>query len=167
MAGPFGYNGIMPIVRMLFDMQGLRYDGQPWPGFHGTIEVPEWEAEAMIADKVAESADEPMLNRGYDVLRAPSADYEENLERVDGQPRSEEDDLRPAHLVPVDEAEDTWDDDDDFDRDDVPEEPVTPEVKRPYTNAAKSEWINYAITQGAKRTEISEMTKAMLIDLYG
>lgn len=165
----------MMLVRMLFDLQGARHDGKKWPGYKGLLDVSDEEARGLIADGIAESAEDPELDRGYDVLRAPSADYEKDLKRLDGESRDDSelfhaDGRRDPHatgLVDEDEDGDAQDDDDDFDRNDAPEVPVPSEVKKPYGNAKKDEWIAYAVSQGARRSDISEMTKAMLVDLYG
>lgn len=158
----------MPIVRMLFDMQGSRYDGQPWPGFHGEIEVPEDEARNMVRDGTAEYAETPALDRGYDVLKAPSLDYEDDLKLADGTSRDEgelfhSDGHRDPHATGlIDEDEDTWDDDDDFDRDES--EPVIPSLPRPTPADNKAAWVAYAFEQGD--LEADTKTKAQLVAEY-
>lgn len=165
MAGLFGYTDGMPIVRMLWDLQGGRYDGQPWPGFHGLIEVPEAEAEDMVASGIAEYADAPLLDRGYDVLKAPSLEYEDKLKFADGTPRDEDelfhsDGHRDPHATGlIDEDEDPWDDDDDFDRDES--EPVIPPLSCPATTDNKAAWVAYAFEQGD--LEADTKTKAQLV----
>lgn len=54
--------------------------------------------------------------------------------------------------------------------DDLPE-PAEPEVveemKRPYTNASKQDWIDWAVAQGASPQEARDATKAQLQNAYG
>jgi hypothetical protein len=53
--------------------------------------------------------------------------------------------------------------------DDLPEpEPEeVEEVKRPYTNAPKAEWVKWAVSQGANKLDAQCMTKAELQNQYG
>lgn len=155
----------MPIVRILFDMQGSRYDGQFWPGYLGSIEVPEWEAESMVASGTAEYTDEPVLDRGYDVLKVPSMEYEDKLKLADGTLRDEDelfhsDGHRDPHATGlIEEDEDLWDDDEDFDRDEP--EPVILSLPRPATTDNKAAWVAYAFEQGDM--EAATKTKAQLV----
>lgn len=52
--------------------------------------------------------------------------------------------------------------------DDLPPEPEPEvvEVKRPYTNAPKGDWIRYAVSQGMNRLDAMGMTKAQLQNEY-
>jgi hypothetical protein len=138
---------------MLMDIQGSRYDGQPWPGYKGLIDVPEWEAEKLVGAFNAEYPDAPDLDRGFDVLKAPDPDFESNLRRLDGTEAPEE----------VEEAVIADDYDSDFDRDDSDNdtEPEAPEFKKPYATASKADWIAYARSKG--ETQADAMTKAQLV----
>jgi hypothetical protein len=50
---------------------------------------------------------------------------------------------------------------------DMPEPEVeVVEVKRPYTNAPKSDWIEYAVSQGMNKLDAMSMTKAQLQNEY-
>lgn len=150
---------------MLTDMTTGRYDGRPWPGYLGTIDLPEWEAEHLIKGGNAEYPDTPLLDRGYDVLAIPEADYESKLKRLDGV-EEEEEDPRYAH-----QPEDETDYDSDFDRDDGDNdfergEEITPQVKRPYANANKAKWIDYVVEKGlTTESEARRMTKDQLMEL--
>ena len=146
---------------MLTDMQGGRYDGQQWPGFHGLIDVPEWEAERMTcgANPMAEYTDVPELNRSYDVLKEPSLDYEQKLKFADGSSQEEED----VHQDAEDwgrGVEEAGTDDDDFERDEEPE--VTP----PTSADNKAAWVDYAVANGAVREDAEAKTKAQLVSEY-
>jgi hypothetical protein len=52
--------------------------------------------------------------------------------------------------------------------DDLPPEPEPEvvEVKRPYTNAPKADWVEYAVAQGANKLDAQCMTKAELQNQY-
>jgi hypothetical protein len=53
--------------------------------------------------------------------------------------------------------------------DDLPE-PAEPEIaplKRPYTNAPKQDWIEWAVEQGCSPQEAKDATKAQLQNAYG
>lgn len=147
----------MTRVRMLVDMQGGRHDNQQWPGYKGVIDVPQWEADQLIRGGNAEPYDAPDLNRGWDVLRAATPDYESYLERLDGE--NEVEDEEEGIVVAYD------DDDDDFDRRDDEDE-VTTQVKRPATSDNKAAWIAWAVSQGATVERASAKTKAQLIADY-
>lgn len=68
-------------VRMLVDISGTR-DGQEWPGRGGTIDVPDYEAQDLIANKFAELvADEPVIET------ATVAPAIETAARKPGRPR--------------------------------------------------------------------------------
>lgn len=169
------YSSLMPVIRMLTDMTGSRHDGLPWPGYHGLIDVPEWEAQQLVGGRNAEYPNEPPLDRSYDVLKAPALDYEDKLNLADGTPRDPEsledflgeelaakiEDSR-AHterLIPLDL------DDDDFDRDE-PEE--LPEIKKPYSNAKVDVWRKYVVDSGfAAMEDVAHMPKAQLIAEWG
>jgi len=52
----------------------------------------------------------------------------------------------------------------------VPETPVEPEPETPSApakSAAKPEWVDYAVAQGADRGDAEKATKDELIELYG
>jgi hypothetical protein len=59
-------------VRMIEGISGGRHDGQAWPAAGGTIKVPAWEAEELIASRhaVAEG-DEPEVHSGETVPATP------------------------------------------------------------------------------------------------
>jgi hypothetical protein len=155
---------------MRVDMQGGRYDGRPWPGFKGLIDVPEWEAAELIKAQIAEYPTEPELDRGYDVLRVPDPDYESGLKLADGgiieNDPGEHGDSIPAVLDNSTILPDS--DNDDFYRDDDDDEAeeVTPQVKRPRAGDSKGDWIEYAVANGADREKASAKTKAMLMADY-
>lgn len=108
----------MPVIRMLVDMQGSRFDGRSWPGYYGEIEVDEWEAEQLIRGGNAEYPEKPKLDRGYDVLKVrDTTDVDSQLKLADGSDQDvteDEDDDFESDAFDGDD----WDDDDDFDRDD-------------------------------------------------
>lgn len=68
-------------VRMLVEISGTR-DGEEWPKRGGTIDVPEPEAQDLIANKFAEiAADEPVIET------AAVAPATETAARKPGRPR--------------------------------------------------------------------------------
>lgn len=68
-------------VRMLVDISGTR-DGQEWPRRGGVINVPDLEAQDLIANKFAELvADEPVIET------AAVAPATETAARKPGRPR--------------------------------------------------------------------------------
>lgn len=150
----------MTLVRMLVDWRGGgRANGGEWPAYGGLIELDEWEAEQVIRGGNAELASEEELERGYDVLRIPDPNFEDRLrEGYDEEAEETDEDLSREEPEEVDFG-------DDFDRDEDDTE-VT-EIKRPYTNANKDEWIDYAAYKGADRKEVAELTKAQIISKYG
>lgn len=149
---------------MLADLQGGRCDNRPWPGYKGLIDVPEWEAEQLYKGGNAEPADAPDIDRGYDVLRVPDPDFEEHL-RESGTaevPEAFEDEEVPerSHVPP--------DFDSDFDRDeDENEVTVTAPVKKPYANANRAAWEEYAVSKGADPATLDDMTRKQIISEYG
>lgn len=151
---------------MLTHMTCGRYDNREWPPFLGLIDVPQWEAEHLIGGGNAEYPDNVLLNRGFDVLKVADVNYEATLKPVD---YVEDDDdpryVRKTHLVPVEENDDDYDSD--FDRDDYDSDfDRAPEVKRPYSNANKAEWIDYVVERGlATQSEAKNLTKAALMEL--
>lgn len=157
----------MPVIRMLMDMTGSRYDGQDWPGYKGLIEVPTWEAEQLTNAGNAEYADAPDLDRGYDVLKIAHPDYEEVLKHVDGSDQEQEDEyFEPDEDFSSEPDEDFDRRDDDFDRDEVVTDKVKP-MKRPVTTDSKAEWIKWAVQNGAEERHSAEMTKAQLVAQFG
>ena len=152
---------------MLIHRTGGRYDGQEWPPYLGEIELPQWEADDMIKHGTAEPVNAPKLDRGYDVLKVPDPDFESHLQPVDFCDDDEEEELRKVHLTPVDESEDFDRDFDDNDFDRVVPEPAKRAMKRPTTVAAKSQWIEWAVYNGASEVVASAQTKAQLIAEYG
>jgi hypothetical protein len=156
---------LMVYVRMLIHRTGGRYDGQEWPPYLGSIDVPDWEAGDMIRHGIAELASAPKLDRGYDVLKVPDPDFEARLQLVGGEEVKEE--LQETHFVPVDDSDD-FDrdfDDDDFDR--IDPEPAKRAMKRPTTVENKAKWIEWAVYHGASEATASAQTKAQLIAEYG
>lgn len=152
---------------MLIHRTGGRHDGRNWPEYLDIIDVPQWEADQLIAEGHAELPDAPVRNRGYSVLKAPDPDYEAHLKRADGEDQTEED-IRYAHHADPKEREDL--DNDDFDNDfdgNDSDNDVTTEVNRPYTNATKAEWVKYAVYLGSDEQEAKSMTKNALIEEYG
>ena len=156
------------MLRMLRHMTGGRHDGQEWPPFMGLIDVPEWEAPDLVSSGNAEYPDAPVLDRGYDVLKFPDTDYESHLRREDGT----EVDPDPRYVYRSEEE--SWkdtdsDSDNDFERDDSDNDfERKPEIKRPYTNANKQEWIDYVVESGfIGYGDAKNMTKAALIEEFG
>lgn len=149
----------MVYIRMLVDMQGGRYDGRPWPGYKGLIDVEGWEADHLTSGGTAEYADKPDLDRGWDVLRFADPNYEEHLKFADGGVVKASDEEEPTALS----DSDLGDFDDDFESVD---EEVTPQVKRPSTVDHKAAWIDWAVSKGESRENASAKTKAMLIAEY-
>jgi len=150
---------------MLIHRTGGRYDGQEWPPYLGEIELPQWEADDMIRHGTAEPVNAPKLDRGYDVLKVPDPDFESRLQPVDGEENEEVSEE-------TEDREDIsgFDFDSDFDRDDSDRdtsEPVKRAIKRPTTVAAKSQWIEWAVHNGASESTASGQTKAQLIAEYG
>ena len=155
---------------MLVHRTGSRYDGKDWPPYQGTIDLPQWEADDLIRDGLAEDPAAVQLDRGYAVLKEASPDYEDKLKPVDYD--EEEEDpryVRKAHPAPVQEADDY---DSDFDREDSDEdfdrEPAVtePQVKRPYANAKKDEWIRYVVDRGfIEYGDAKNLTKAALMEM--
>lgn len=157
----------MTYVRMLWDMQGGRFDGQRWPGYLKEIDVPDWEAADLISGGIAEPVEAPVLNRGFDVLKAADPDYESGLKPADGEePTAISDyDIDNAGPVLVVGDDDFNDDFADSDEDSEAGE-VTPQVKRPTVVDNKAAWVEYAVSKGADREKASAKTKAMLISDY-
>lgn len=152
------------LIRMRVTMSGGRYDHRDWPPYGQLIDVPDWEGNQLIAAGNAESYEEPELDRGYDVLKVPHPEYETILKRADGsdQAGEEEEDEDLAR----DEPEEI-DYEDDFERDDDDNEVEQSEIKKPYTNAPKDAWIEYAASKGADRKQVAELTKAQIIAKFG
>jgi hypothetical protein len=156
----------MTTIRMLVDMQGRRWDGRPWPGYGNPIEVSDEEAAQLIGGGNAEPVEAPELDRGFDVLKVADPDYESGLKLADGSNQGDdEEELRKVQLKPVDESEDSYDFDDDFESVDDDND-VTPQVKRPATVDNKAAWIDYAVSKGASREVAASKTKAQLAADY-
>ena len=156
---------------MLWDMQGGRYDGQPWPGYGKEIRIPVWEAEELVKARIAELADEPAKDRGYDVLRVPDQYFEDNLKLADGGVVEREEVFnadgphRDPHATGLIEEDDFDSDFEDGDVDNEVEE-ITPQVKRPSTVDNKDAWIAYAVSKGADPVKAAAKTKKLLIAEY-
>ena len=75
------------LVRMLINITGSR-DGSPWPAPGGTLDVPDHEAESLIANGYAEAerADAPATE---EVASAPDPDPEPTTTDSDGDPAPE------------------------------------------------------------------------------
>lgn len=156
----------MTVVRMLQHMTGGRYDGRQWPGYGALFDVPEWEAEELLTAHIAESPENPELNRGYDVLAIEDTDYEPKLKRLNGE------EPQPEEEEEFEERDDIngFDFDSDFDRDDSDSEvsePVPHNMKRPRTVDNKDAWIEWAVHNGANENSARAQTKAALIAEYG
>lgn len=136
----------MTVIRMIVTMTGDRYDGQPWPPFSGLIDVPDWEAVQLTDNRIAEYLGEPEFADGG-VVSAGDSEYSDDVPLI----------FDNSSVVPPGTVNE-----DDFDRDDE----VTAEVKKPYTNASKADWIHYAISQGERKDTAVSMTKAALIEKY-
>lgn len=155
----------MTRVRMLIHRTGGRYDGQEWPGYLDIIDVPHWEAENLVAEGHAELPDAPLLNRGYDVLKAADVDYAANLKRVDGT----EEEVDPRYVHRVEEKKEVPDFDNDFDDDDsVNDFEDEPEIKlpRPKQQDNKQAWVDYVVNQGyVSYGDAKNMTKNALMEM--
>jgi hypothetical protein len=44
---------------------------------------------------------------------------------------------------------------------------ASPELEEPKEYDSKPEWVEFAVSKGADRDEVSELTKKEIIDLYG
>ena len=160
----------MVYVRMLIHRTGERYDNREWPPYLGEIDLPQWEADDMIRYGTAEYVDAPVLDRGYDVLKAPDLDYESKLKLADGGIIEREDDNSDA--VPLFLDNSTVVDSDDFDDDfesvegDNEVGEVTTVVKRPSTVDNKAAWVEWAVSKGADREEAKAKTKNALMADY-
>ena len=156
----------MTVVRMLIHRTGGRFDGQAWPPYLDTIDVPQWEADELIAEGHAALPEDYLLDRGYDVLKVPAVDYESGL-KVKGV---EEEEVDPRYVHHTHEDREVADFDSDFDRDDSDDdferEEVTAPVKRPTTVDTKARWIEWAVFKGATEAKAAAMTKAQLIKEY-
>lgn len=158
----------MTYVRMLWDMQGGRFDGQRWPGYLKEIDVPDWEAADLISGGIAEPVEAPVLNRGFDVLKTADPDYESGLKPADGEEPAAISDYDIDDAGPVLAAGDDDFNDDFADSDEDSEAvEVTPQVKRPYTSANRAAWDEYAISKGASPSKLENMTKAQVVSEYG
>lgn len=146
---------------MIITMSGTRADNRPWPPYLGEIEVSDWEAKALVNGRHAEYIDQPLIHRGWDVLKAPDPDFEAKLR----QPQDDIIDVLAQSLL--NEHDDPEDLDNDFDRRD---EEVIPEVKlmkRPVTTDSKAEWVKWAVQNGAEEKHVLENTKAQLVAQFG
>jgi hypothetical protein len=143
---------------MLMTMSGGRYDNRPWPPYYGTIDVPQWEADQLIGGQNAEYADEPELDRGYNVLETPDPGWEAKLKGEEPEKNLPETMLQPVSGDFLDDV-----DDDDFERD----EPVKQKMQRPAPADNKAAWVEWAIANGANGNQASSQTKVQLISEYG
>lgn len=155
------------VIRMLFDKRGGgRYDGRQWPAYGELFDVPDWEAQELIAMGDAELASEPKKDFGWGVLKEPNVNWDKAPAPAEFD---EDDDAARVKLVPVDEDSDDWDrepgdedDDDDFGGDDY-----EPRALKPAVGDKKADWIKWAVVNGAEIEEANGMTKADLIARYG
>lgn len=151
----------MTLVRMLIHRTGGRYDGQEWPGYLDTIDVPQWEADALIAEGMAQDPNVPLLDRGYDVLKAADPDYESHLKRTDGE-ETEED---PRYVHHVHNAPEDNSVGDDFDND-FEDSASGTDLPRPKQADNKQAWVDYVVSRGyVSEEEAKNMTKNALMEL--
>lgn len=150
-------------------MTGGRYDGTEWPQYMETIDVPMWEADQLVNGRLAEFADAPVLDRGWDVLKVPDPNYESHLKFADGgivKPSAvsdfDIDDAGPVLTV----GDDDFDSDFDSYDDDNEVKNVTTSIKRPTAADKKEVWIEWAMSKGADQEEAKNKTKAALIADY-
>jgi arylsulfatase A-like enzyme len=107
------------------------------------MDVPEWEAEHLVAAGYAE------YYNGED-------EENENSEVVSEEPEAVEDDDFDSDFGS------------DFDEEEDPERIVKPKaVPRPKTTDSKAKWVAYAVYQGAGEDEAWGLTKPNLIKQYG
>ena len=152
------------VIRMLFDKRGGgRYDGRQWPAYGELFDVPDWEAQELIAMGDAELASEPKKDFGWGVLKEPRLDW--------NKPPGEEQDEEPTALSSTDlgdEDADDWDrDDEQGDEDDFGGDAYEPRSLKPAVGDKKAAWIKWAVENGASIDEANGMTKADLIARYG
>lgn len=142
------------IIQMLIGYSGGRYDDRPWPSLGTDFEVPDWEGEGLIrvgharfvrasdppaAPPAPPPPAPPVLSPAGPVVSEPAA--------TAAGPVTPEPAPEPA---PGPEPE-----------------PEPEELPAPGPADPKAAWIEYAISQGAKRDTAAAMTKADLMSRYG
>jgi hypothetical protein len=136
-------------VRLKFSFQGNIAPGIPWPGFNEVLNADEAFAARLVAGEWAVYLDdepEAVDVTGFAPLRKFSENYDPVLDPENRKKQEPDDDL-PDY-------------EDEVDPEDGP-------VKRPYTNAAKGDWVEYAVSKGEDPDVASRMTKVDLISKYG
>jgi hypothetical protein len=139
-------------VRMKHSMQGVRLAQQvPWPPYNGILRTNAEEAELLVnAGWAVYLEDEPeAVHEGYKAIMPLIDGYVEPA----AIPRHEELAEPVTAVGEVSGKEYTFGD--------------PAEVKRPYTNARKDVWIDYAISQGEDEMTAGNMSKEDLIQKWG
>lgn len=140
----------MRSVRMKFTYVGTRWAGGPvWPGFNEVMETSDEEATQLVTQGNAvylEDEPEPVVP-GWNPLRKWTDNYDPAL---DPDNRREEDPELTKYEV--DEVEAAG-------------------PKRPYTNANRDAWVEYAVSVATAAGEdpevVRRMTRVDLISKYG
>lgn len=141
----------MRSVRLKFSFEGYRYPGGPkWPPFNGVLETGDEEAARFVEAGWAvylEDEPEPVIDGMDRVLRQHSPYYEPSLDPDNREQDADgfNEELEPDELL----------------------EELDAAIKRPYTNASKAAWIEYATSQGEDPETAEAMSKADLISKYG
>ena len=164
----------MAWVRMLVGISGGRHDGRVWPPAGHPIEIPDWEAEHLIAGGNAEPHDGPEPEREPLLPPPPERDPVPEVvsvappevsplaevSPVAGTSGTEEQahapEPEPATVVPEPDAAPP-----------APEEVPEAGSAQPSPSAPKKAWIDYAVSQGADVHEVSAYTKIDLMSRYG
>lgn len=135
-------------VRMKVGDLGWRAGGVRWPNYNEVLDTDDKEAAYLVGQGYAVYLeDEPVVRlvSGFDTLRPISENYEPPVTRESQEPED-------GPEVPDSE-------------DDLVDEGDGP--KRPYANASKDAWVEYAVSRGEDPDVASRMTKADLISKHG
>jgi hypothetical protein len=125
-------------IRMRDTISGGRHDGRPWPPAHTDFQVPAWEANDLLRGGLAYPGKEP-------VSKKPEP---------------------PEYDLSVPEPKPLWE---------KAREPAAdpglppPPAGKPAPSAAdsKQRWMDYAVSQGGDPDDVTDMTKAQLMQTYG
>lgn len=135
-------------IRMKMSGLGRRMDGSRWPDFNGVAEAEdEVAARFVAAGHAVYLEDEPVpVNPGWNPMLKFSDNYEPALD--------------PDNRAPGEEEDEALDDEDDLVNEGTG-------VKRPYANASKAAWVEYAVAMGEDRDAAERQSKADLISQHG
>jgi hypothetical protein len=124
-------------------MGGFRPGGEPWPPAGAPLNVEDWEAASLIRGQLAR------LWPGEDP--APAAAEETPAPAVvTPEPADVRFDTNIQQWVKIEPE---------------PQEAAQPEAPKPAS--PKTDWVNWAIRQGATADEANAATKAELMETYG